>query len=192
MKRITLMLAGLVMLSLMGLGAIAQEATPNRPGGIVTDVQTIEATVVAVDHKERTVTVRGPAGNEVTLEADETVKNLKEIKKGDVVSVEYMESIAVFVRDAKEGPAAQELTTVRVEPKGHKPGGTVVDTFEISADVVDIDYEKRTVTLKGPQGNTATYDVDESVKRFSEVKKGDQVVVRYTEALALKVEKKKK
>jgi hypothetical protein len=191
MKRVALVLGVSLFMSFAGLVLTAQETTPNRPGGIVTDVKTIEATVVAVDHKERTVTVRGPAGNEVTLEADESVKNLKEIKKGDLVTVEYMESIAVFVQDAKKAPAAQQLTTVRLEPKGQKPGGTVVDTFELTADVVAIDYEHRTVTLKGPKGNEVTYDVDKSVKRFSEVKKGDQVVVRYTEALALKVAKKK-
>lgn len=191
MKRMPGFAMAALLVSLAAPVLWAQQETPNRPGNIVTDVQTIEATVVAVDHMARTVTVRGPAGNEVTLEADESVQNLKEIKKGDVVTVEYMESFAVFVRDAKEAPSAQELTSVRVEPKGHKPGGTVVDTFEISADVVAIDHAKRTVTLKGPKGNEVTYDVDESVKRFDEVKVGDQVVVRYTEALALKVAKKK-
>jgi hypothetical protein len=191
MKRMTSLWLGLLLAAVAAPLVFAQNTAPSRPGNIVTDVQTIEATVVAVDHKARTVTVRGPAGNEVTLEADESVQNLKGIKKGDVVTVEYMESFAVFVRDAKDAPSAQELTTVRVEPKGHKPGGTVVDTFELSADVVAIDYDKRTVTLKGPKGNEVTYDVDETVKRFNEVKVGDQVVVRYTEALALKVTKKR-
>ena len=48
---------------------------------------------------------------------------------------------------------------------------------------------KRTVTLKGPEGKIQTYKVGEEVKNFKQVKKGDQVVLRVTEALALEVEK---
>ncbi len=42
---------------------------------------------------------------------------------------------------------------------------------------------------KGPEGNTRTIKVDPGVKRFKEVKKGDEVVVRLTEALAISVQK---
>jgi hypothetical protein len=48
---------------------------------------------------------------------------------------------------------------------------------------------KRTVTLKGPEGKIRTYRVGKEVKKFKHVKKGDQVVLRVTEALALEVEK---
>ncbi|MGO9689996.1 MAG: hypothetical protein ACLP2X_15830 [Syntrophobacteraceae bacterium] len=48
---------------------------------------------------------------------------------------------------------------------------------------------KRTVTLKGPEGKIRTYKVGKEVKKFKQVKKGDQVVLRVTEALALEVEK---
>ncbi len=40
---------------------------------------------------------------------------------------------------------------------------------------------------KGPEGNTRTIKVDPGV-RFKEVKKGDEVVVRLTEALAISVQ----
>jgi hypothetical protein len=53
--------------------------------------------------------------------------------------------------------------------------------------VEDIDYKKRTVTLRGPQQKTATLKVDKSVKRLNEVKKGDEIVVRHTEAVAIDV-----
>jgi hypothetical protein len=41
--------------------------------------------------------------------------------------------------------------------------------------------------LRGPQQKTATIKVDKSVKRFNEVKKGDEIVIRHTEAIAIDV-----
>jgi hypothetical protein len=72
---------------------------------------------------------------------------------------------------------------------GAKPEGVVVNTTELTATVEAIDYAKRTVTLKGPEGNTVTLKVDESAKDFKNVKKGDQVVARFTEAVAISVQK---
>ena len=48
---------------------------------------------------------------------------------------------------------------------------------------------RRSGQLKGPEGKTRTIKVDPSVKRLKEVKKGDQVVLRYTEAVAISVRK---
>jgi hypothetical protein len=72
-------------------------------------------------------------------------------------------------------------------PKGAKPRAVAVDTSEMTAVVDDINYKTRTVTLRGPQQKTATLKVDKSVKRFDEVKKGDEIVVRHTQALAIDV-----
>jgi hypothetical protein len=61
----------------------------------------------------------------------------------------------------------------------------VVDTVEVTAKVEAIDPATRTVTLRGPDGGTRTLKVDERVRRLDEVKAGDEVVVRHTEALAI-------
>ena len=55
--------------------------------------------------------------------------------------------------------------------------------------VEDIDYEKRAVTLQGPQEKSATANVDKDVKRF-EAKKGDEIVIRHTEAIAVDAQPK--
>jgi hypothetical protein len=74
-----------------------------------------------------------------------------------------------------------------VAPKGAKPGGVAVQTTEMTAVVDAINYKTRTVTLRGPQGKTVTLKVDDHVKRLNEVKKGDEIVVRRTEAVAIDV-----
>jgi hypothetical protein len=45
------------------------------------------------------------------------------------------------------------------------------------------------IDLKGPGGNVRTFAVDPAVKNLSQIKKGDQVVLRFTERVALSVVK---
>ena len=76
---------------------------------------------------------------------------------------------------------------MQVAAKGANPGGVAVETSEMTAVVEAINYKTRTVTLRGPQQKTVTLKVDDSVKRLNEVKKGDEIVVQRTEALAIDV-----
>ena len=55
------------------------------------------------------------------------------------------------------------------------------------AEVTAVDPAKSTITLKGPKGKEVTLNV-QNPDQFKVVKKGDQVEVTYTEALALSVE----
>jgi hypothetical protein len=73
--------------------------------------------------------------------------------------------------------------------KGDKPGGVVVEAVDVAATVQAIDRTKRTVTLKGPDGKSVTTRVDPSVKALDALKVGDVVHARYTEAIAIAVEK---
>jgi len=59
----------------------------------------------------------------------------------------------------------------------------------IKATVEDIDYAKREVTLKGPAGNTARFAIDDSVKNFPQMKKGDEVNIGYYESVAFAIAK---
>ena len=74
-------------------------------------------------------------------------------------------------------------------PKGEMPAGVIVDTVEVTAKVEAVDGIARTLTLRGPDGGTRTVKVDQSVKVLDEIKPGDEVVMRHTQALALKLER---
>jgi hypothetical protein len=50
-----------------------------------------------------------------------------------------------------------------------KPGVADVETRVVTAKVEAIDLQKRTVTLRGLQGNAVTLKVDEQVKKFDQV-----------------------
>jgi hypothetical protein len=167
----------------------AQKEKAGKPGGAVVDVISWQATVEAVDLQKRTVALKGPDGKIKTLTIGPEARNLDQVKKGDQLKVKLIESVALFVRKASDPPNAAETAEVALAPKGEKPGLVGVKTAEITGNVQAIDYKARTVTLKGPEGNLVTLKVGEAAKRFNEVKKGDQVVLRVTEALLIDVTK---
>ena len=165
-----------------------QEQNNPSPGGVVVDVTAVSGEVTAIDYQKKMVTLKGPEGNLVTLHA-KNARNLDKVKVGDMVNAKFIESLAIFVRKADSPPSAEEAQAVALVPKGEMPAGLVAQTVQITANVEAIDYQKRTVTLKGPEGGVKTIKVGDAVKRLDEVKVGDQVVLRVTEALALDVTK---
>jgi len=169
--------------------AVAAAPGAQLPGVMVADAVKVTATVQAIDYAQRTVTLKGPEGNTVTLKVGEAARNFDQVKVGDQVVAEYFESVALYVKKPGGQPGAGEATMVKMAPRGAKPEGVMVNTTELTATVEAIDYAKRTVTLKGPEGNTVTLKVDQSAKNFKNVKKGDQVVARITEAMAISVQK---
>ncbi|HOW54838.1 MAG TPA: hypothetical protein PLR60_09315 [Syntrophorhabdaceae bacterium] len=193
MKKVLSLAMVLFMVVLLAGFAAAQDKKPAakkavKPAGVEVDVVKAAAVVDAVDAAKRTVTVKMLDGSTKTAKMGPEVKNFDQIKVGDRVNMTFYQSVAVFVAKSSEKPSASEVQTVEVAPKGAKPGAVVVDTVEVVAKVESINYKKRTVTLKGPEGNVRTFTVDKAVKNFKNIKKGDDVYLRITEAMAIKVE----
>ena len=70
------------------------------------------------------------------------------------------------------------------------PGkGVAANVVEITASVQAIDKANRTVTIKGPRGNVQTVTAGPDVKNFDQIKVGDNVALRYMEALSLELKK---
>lgn len=157
------------------------------PKTVAARLATVTATIEAIDYEKRTVTLKGPERT-VTMQVDESARNLEQAKVGDTVTVEFYEALALSVRrtDASPPPPA-DMAAVELAPLGEKPGVAAVDTQLITATVEAIDYETRMVTLQGPEGNSLTLAVDESAPNFDKVKVGDQVVARHTTAVAISV-----
>jgi hypothetical protein len=116
------------------------------------------------------------------------VTTLAEVKKGDTVTVDDVESIAIFLQEGTAAPMAAAAAVRTVAPNG-LPAVTDVAVKEAIAKITAIDQKTRSLTLTGPKGNAYTMTVDPSVTAFAAMKVGDQIVVRYTEAVAVKVTK---
>jgi hypothetical protein len=77
------------------------------------------------------------------------------------------------------------VAAVRAAP-GARPAGALGREITLRADVVDVDPKNSTISLKGPRGNVVDLKV-QNPDHFKVVKKGDQVEVVYTEAVAVAV-----
>jgi len=185
-KIISLIVTIAVSLALLACTSTGKQET-SRPGIEMSGTATLSATVEAIDHEKRLVTLRGPEGNQVVLEVSEAARNLDQVEVGDTVEVEYYESVALFAQLPDGESSAAVTTSMARTPLGDKPGGGVAQTITLKATVEAIDYDTRMVVLRGPEGNTLTTRVDESVKRFNEIRLGDEIVVQYTRAFAISV-----
>jgi hypothetical protein len=182
-----------LLLSTAATSSIAQDQTGNakqkKPAVGEGEAVVASATVQSVDRSKREVTLKKQDGTTATVKVPDTVKNFDQIKAGDVVTAAYTESVALAVRKSDEPPSATGRESVERAAPGQKPGMEKTSTVEISATIEKIDRDKREVTLKGPEGKTKTVKVPQDMKRFDELKEGDQVVVTATQSTAIEVTK---
>jgi hypothetical protein len=181
-----------IFLIVLGLAALPALLIPTRAsaqGVELSEVAVMNAKVVGIDRVDRHVTLRRPDGSDVTIEVDQAAQNFDQIEIGDQVKVEYYESVALFLGQHGQKPDVTAGRVAARAAKGEKPAVVTVETVEIVASVLDINREKRTVTLKGPHGKQTTIKVDKSATGFDKLKKGDSIHVRHTEAVAISVEK---
>jgi hypothetical protein len=177
------------------IGCAVQDTKPDKTETelikIEAELTEIEATVTELNKTSRSVTLMGPEGNSITLDAGDEVRNFDQLEVGDKVDAEYFESYAIFVAKADDVlPQMNTQVDVTLAPLGGKPGMTEVAAVEIHANIVAIDRENRMVTLKGPEGNTETHKVlDESID-LSQVEVGDRVVVQATQSIVVTVKTK--
>jgi hypothetical protein len=156
---------------------------------------TVTASVEAIDPEKREVTLKGPLGNTVTFTVDQRVKRLKEVKVGDLVQADYYVSFAAELR--KPTPEEEKTPFVMLDAAGKAPPGTspaagVLRRFKVVTTIEGLDRPTQTITVKGPRGNYLTARVADP-SRLTQMHIGENIVVTYTEALAIslvKVEKK--
>jgi ribosomal 50S subunit-recycling heat shock protein len=166
-----------------------QKASAPKPGIEFGEVVVVTGKVVAIDRTDRSVAVQGQEGNVLVLEVGKAAKNFNQIKVGDQVKLEYYEAVAIYVGAGGKPPQENVAVIAATAPKGMKPEGEVIEVVDVSATIQALDAAKRTLTIKGPHGNVIPLKVDKSVKAFDQLKVGDSIHVRYTEAVAISVSK---
>jgi Cu/Ag efflux protein CusF len=187
-----LMKSGLGLL-LAGASLLVTGCATTKPAPLPTysETQTTKATatVVAVDQASRKVTLKPEQGESFDFVAGPEVKNLAQVQAGDVVTVEYAESIALEVRrnDGTQPDMAVAGAAAVAKP-GEKPAGALGGQVTVSAVIVAIDTTTLRVTVKGPQGNLRVLQAKDP-KKVAAVKVGDMVYVTYTEAVGISVDK---
>jgi hypothetical protein len=191
-KLLVVAMAALFTLSMGGMVVAQEKAPAKKPAVMKERTAEVTATVEAINLEKRVVTLKGPEGKLFDVKVGEQAKNLPQVKVGDLVTVNYYESLAVKVFKKGEAPQFEGVTEGMATAKpGEKPGGVAVSQVTVTATVEALDKKKQTATLKGPEGKSVTVKVKDP-KNMKNVKVGDEVVITYSEAMAISVEPAKK
>jgi hypothetical protein len=189
MKR---MLSAFLTSMLLGMtipGMAQPQPQASQPTAVMAETATKQATIEDIDKEKRLVTLKDSEGNTIKLHIGKRAQHFDKLQKGDIVTANFYTSAAVRLAKPGEEPTGAEQTMFMVKPENGQPGGTMVDTIKATATVQDINTQTREVTLKDADGKTISLKVDPSVQNLGRIKKGDQIVVRYTEAAAISVAK---
>jgi Cu/Ag efflux protein CusF len=179
----------LSMLSVGLAGALATATTARaQQGEAVVASTSVTATVTKIDYKTRAVTLKTQDGKVHEIIADTAVRNLAQVKPGDVITATYAEALAyeVVKKGAKAPGVEQVVGGGRAEP-GKKPAGAIGQQTTVTVTISAIDRSVPSVTFTGPQGNSRTIKVKHPEK-LEGVNVGDMVDITYTEALAITVD----
>jgi hypothetical protein len=160
----------------------------NEPVAYAIKTATATDTVKSIDYTNRLITLESPDGERETYHAGPSVINFDQIHVGNQVRATVAKALAVSVRKAGTPPNEGESTTVALAPKGEKPGILVTKTEEATSKIMDVNHTDRTITLAQLAGGPKTVQLAPDVD-ISGLKKGDGVVVRYTDAFAISVQK---
>ncbi len=191
MKSSSLLLSGL--LAVLPAIATAQNAPISaslveKDKGALTAANAVEfqGIITAIDKATREVTIRGGSGNELTITAGPQVKNFKQIKVGDLVTLSY---IAALGLDLKKGGGrlrerVESDQAVAAKP-GEKPGFAASRTVKVIADVSAVDAAAGTITLRGPKRSIELSVTDKEL--LKDIRVGDQIAATYEEAVAIAV-----
>ena len=186
-----LLSSALVAALALAVPAMAQESA-KKPKATYSKKQTktVKATVKSIDLPTRHVVITTADGQDHEFVVGKQARNLPQVKVGDDVIVQYQEALAVEVNAADPTkPLAQPteaIATDRSDP-GKKPEGVIARTVTLNGTVQAIDLDKKIATIKGSGGNTVEVKMQHP-ERWQNVKVGDVVTARYSEALALSVQ----
>ena len=154
-------------------------------------VAAIEAEIVAIDLETKEVTLVGPQGQHVTVIAQEKIVKVSDLQVGDRVAAEYLASLHGEVRE----PTADELANPWVvledgvidENPAHPAVGAARQVRAVCS-IEAFDAEAGFVMIKDSRGKMHTIGGIPAAK-FEGVSLGEDMVVVYTEALAIAMQK---
>lgn len=158
-------------------------STKGELGGVRVQTVKMNATVTAIDRAKRQATILTPEGRTFVMKVSPEAVNFDQVNVGDQITATVTEKIVESL--AKEGTTSDDATSA---PKGDKPAGLAAETTPITATILVVDPDKRTVTIRFDDGEIKTLPVHNDAD-LSQVKVGQQAVFRVTEMIALRIEK---
>jgi len=179
---LTLLAALVILIAFSGVGRAQEPITHEKP------TVTVKATIEAIDHDTRMITLKDKEGKSQDIYAGPEVRRFEELKIGDVVTFRTTESTVFQIRKAGESaqPSVKDEPVI-VRTPGAKPGGTKTQQETKTVTVKSVDTKMTSVTITTEDGQTTSFRVSDK-KLLKGLNAGDRVVITYTKAVAISVE----
>lgn len=180
-------LMALTLLAALTSGMLAAQQTKDKSTRM--ELVSITGEVTSVDAAARTIRLRGPLGGEISGRVSEDVKNLAQIKVGELVTIAYYESLAVSVKRKGETTELFKSASGDSAEAGERPAGYSAKTETAVMTVVAVDAEKHSLVVHNDKGVITGVAVErpEFAAKLADLKVGDQLEVTRTEALIANV-----
>jgi hypothetical protein len=181
--------------ALMVLGGAVHAGGPGpaveAPGVVVAEVSGVSGAVDAVDLRKRTVSLKLPQGRVLQLKVRPDLRSFEQLRKGERVSADVLEPVAVSIRRSGAPPGAAEARLVSVAPKGKKPAVLLIETASVAGRLLGVDLKTRRIRLDMGGGRSRTLAVDRGVKRLGDYAPGEDIALRVVEAMVIDIRKGK-
>lgn len=197
-KRLTIP-AGVIALALQAvpLLVIHNPAAAQNPSLTNTipesEAVTVQAKITAIDPANRSVTLAGASGNQVTVTAGSAVR-LEMLKVGDTVNAKYYRSVAFLVTPPAGGdgtPTTNDQVTQVLARPVQAPGGLGIRTTQVQGTVVGIDLASSSVDVVNPSGGGVyTLHVTDPARiaMLGSLKVGDTITAVVSQVVAVSIE----
>lgn len=165
----------------------AQPATAQPETVIAEEYVETEATIQAIDHKTRTVTLRTTDGRSQPVQAPADI-DLKRLTKGNVVILGAYQKVSVRALPPGAAPLGvrQEAAMAKAKP-GETPGRAYGQQTRATFEVASVDVANNRVTLKSADSTLRTLDVrnPDNQRKLKTLDVGDLVEIDITEAVVV-------
>jgi hypothetical protein len=151
----------------------------------------IDAEVIAIDQDTRELVLALPTGEQLTTIAGPEVQRLSEIAPGDLLIVTYLAALAADLREPTEeeiaNPWLEGVDAGRAEA-GNAPGGAMISAVRAVCTIEGMNRLTGTVTILDSRGKAHVIG-DVKPERIEQLSIGQSVVMTFTQALAVGIEK---
>lgn len=173
--------------ALLAASSVPVVAQEKKSPPSVTRTISVSATITAIDHKTRSVTLKADSGEVETFTAGPDVTRFDQLKVGDTIKATYSESLVVELRKSAATGAAAAVTAGRLKDV---PGGHIGAVQTATVTVKAVDMNAPSITVAAADGRTMTRKIADK-KNLEGIKPGDLLDITYTQSLLVSAEAKK-
>ena len=159
------------------------QTSGEKPSVERTSVNTLTATVTAVDYDARSLTISDEEGVSHTFNNIRPDFPLDKFEMDETITMEmYRQEINYVVAEGAEVPEDQAFRAIGGKESDDK-NVTLIQAQDMTTTVKEVDAENRMVTLLMEDGTPLMLPVQDDVKNLENLKPGEKVVTQVTQVI---------